>query len=484
MNKLFLIISFFIITQSAYAETNINIGTSGFQFLNIGVGARPVSLGEAFCAVGNDINTIYYNPAGLGNLLRPELSLSYNKWFLDIGEGSIGYVQPIYKIGVFGLNILYLGMGDEIARDKDTGEQTGTFTSYDAAIVLSYGKILTNEICVGSNIKIFQEKMEEEKASGICMDLGYLYKLPITGLTAGMNLQNIGPGIKFISDWVKLPFNIKMGLSYCSKIFLISFDLNKPIDDYLRVNLGAEYTLRDIFKIRLGYNTNNSFNQGITAGMGIKAAEWMIDYAFVPYGNLSNTHRVSVSAKFGKEENKEIKKTGMAEEIKPVVSKPAEPKSEKLKQEPEIQKITQPERHEEVKKETIFENKSEQVKPLEQNVMEEGKPVETVKINVNKGSFCTGVENKQPVNVGTEFNSNVGKVYFWTIIQGTEIPTTIRHVWYYKEKEMSNIELSVKFPNQRTWSYKTIMPQWIGEWKVRVVDSEGNLLKEVSFIIK
>src|SRR5512132_1463695 len=60
------------------------VGTSSGTFLGIGVGARAVGLGGSFVAVANDPSAIFWNPAGLASLQRPELLLSHVDWPADI----------------------------------------------------------------------------------------------------------------------------------------------------------------------------------------------------------------------------------------------------------------------------------------------------------------------------------------------------------------------------------------------------------------
>ncbi|MGQ9707961.1 MAG: hypothetical protein ACUVUR_03690, partial [bacterium] len=38
---------------------------TGFTFMKLGVGARPVAMGQAFTGVADDANALFYNPAGL-----------------------------------------------------------------------------------------------------------------------------------------------------------------------------------------------------------------------------------------------------------------------------------------------------------------------------------------------------------------------------------------------------------------------------------
>src|SRR5262249_41981427 len=59
-------------------------GTSSGTFLDIGVGARAVALGESYVAVANDPSTIYWNPAGLASLQRQEVQFSHADWPADI----------------------------------------------------------------------------------------------------------------------------------------------------------------------------------------------------------------------------------------------------------------------------------------------------------------------------------------------------------------------------------------------------------------
>jgi hypothetical protein len=96
---------------------------------------------------------------------------------------------------------------------------------------------------------------------------------------------------------------------------------------------------------------------------------------------------------------------------------------------------------------------------------------------------CTQVKDKEPVGPNTAFPVDIGKVYFYTVVNTTEEPTAIAHEWYYKNNKISEVKLAVLFPRTRTWSYKTIPPEMTGDWKVRVIDAKGNLLKEGFFKI-
>ena len=105
------------------------------------------------------------------------------------------------------------------------------------------------------------------------------------------------------------------------------------------------------------------------------------------------------------------------------------------------------------------------------------------KTQITETSFCESIDNLLPVKPNKEFKANIGKVYFWTNIYGTEKPTIIKHVWYYKNKKVAEVPLKVEYIRHRTWSSKIIEPVWAGDWTVEVIDKYGNLIQKFSFII-
>lgn len=96
---------------------------------------------------------------------------------------------------------------------------------------------------------------------------------------------------------------------------------------------------------------------------------------------------------------------------------------------------------------------------------------------------CTGITDKMPTGAATSFGADVGSLYCWCKITGGSGETTIKHVWSHDGKEMASIELAVKGASWRTNSQKKILPQWTGNWEVKIVDASGATLKSVSFTV-
>jgi len=106
--------------------------------------------------------------------------------------------------------------------------------------------------------------------------------------------QNLGS--KLGAD--PLPLTFKLGVAARLKHLTLALDIAKPQDNEIYYCLGAEWWLRNALALRAGYKTNQDAGEGITAGIGLKVGKMSLDYAYVPYGELGNTHRISWKMKF------------------------------------------------------------------------------------------------------------------------------------------------------------------------------------------
>jgi hypothetical protein len=103
-------------------------------------------------------------------------------------------------------------------------------------------------------------------------------------------------------------------------------------------------------------------------------------------------------------------------------------------------------------------------------------------IEVADATVCRNVQDRQPVEPGNAFPTDVGKVYCWSKIKDGQ-NTTIKHIYYYDNKEKAAVELEICSPLFRTYSSKIILPSWTGQWRVDIVDAQGNVLKSLDFTI-
>jgi len=332
-------------------------GTTSASFLKIAVGARNIALGETG-ATSEDVNSIYWNPAGLNSLKEKEISFTHTMWFETINYEHIAGVFPT-RYGNLGFGLNYLSMGDMDKYDNTGTKQNSKMSANDIALTFAYSrKNLIPSLNFGFNLKYLRSKLEEESASAIATDIGFQTETQNPKLKFGLVIQNIGTKMKFIKESFSLPTNVKFGAGYSllidSNPLNLLFDINFPNDNNPRLNFGAEYVIRNWRKVeifpRLGYGVyHKGFEDtsGITTGIGFKFENYTLDYAFVPYGELGNTHRISFSMKFGgkikedgkekmekvqevfiKEQPKETKLPQTVEESTPIVKPEEEPDKE------------------------------------------------------------------------------------------------------------------------------------------------------------
>jgi hypothetical protein len=291
-------------------------GSTAAAFLKIGVGGRNIGMGETG-SVSRDINSIYWNPAGLVNIQKKEVSLMHALWFEDISYEQVAYGMPT-KYGTFAVGLNYLWMTGIDKWDMYDQPLNESYRPYDAVGILGYARTIKG-IPVGMNLKYIYSKIDTEHASAVAVDIGGVYDdLSVLGkkMKIGLVVQNLGTKMKFIDEGDALPVNIKVGCSYDfiarkKEQFEAGVDVNIPVDNDVRVNLGTEY-MREIGKnmsaaIRAGYRTNTKglgAISGLTAGLGFQYYDYSIDYAWVPFygkgdfGNLGDTHRISLGLKF------------------------------------------------------------------------------------------------------------------------------------------------------------------------------------------
>jgi hypothetical protein len=109
---------------------------------------------------------------------------------------------------------------------------------------------------------------------------------------------------------------------------------------------------------------------------------------------------------------------------------------------------------------------------------------EEADIKVENVVICTSVEDRQPIGADSVFNADIGKLYCFTKLTSQTDTAEISHVWFFGDTQMAKVDLPIRAKAWRTWSSKRILLDWIGDWRIEVQDSEGNVLYEIFFVIK
>jgi len=292
-------------------QAQAKVGTTGAQFLELGVSARAMGMAESFVAVSDDLSAVYYNPAGLTSLWGKEVTATYIDMPADIGYGFAAIGLPLESIGgVLGIATYALSSGEMIERDYYDGEYLGSgrLFGYNAfSLGVSYGRYLTDRFSIGVTVKYIGEFVHDYTSNGWAADVGTSYDTGFRGFKIGMAVTNFGPDMKFIKNAYPLPINFRFGsciniVEQVDHKLTLAAEGSHPSDNLEKYNTGLEYTFMGRFVLRGGGRINYDVD-GFTLGGGFRQpygedGEIGVDYAFQEFGILTEVHRFSISFAF------------------------------------------------------------------------------------------------------------------------------------------------------------------------------------------
>lgn len=283
---------------------------TGFNFLRTNVGARPSAIAGAFVSINGDINSVYYNPAGISGLNSRVVSASYLNHVLDIQSGIISYGQPVKDIGVVGVGINYMDYGS-FDRTNKNGEKLGTFSASSLVLSSSLARELISGLKGGLTLKYIRSVIDDYSAQAVAFDVGLIYHPNFTeGLDIGIAALHIGQATSaFIDTKEDLPTKLVAGFSKQLAHLPLMFNANvyKYVDNDVEFLVGGEFTLAEGLFLRFGYNSIGADQQvggsydsiaGFSAGLGFSRNDYMIDYSFSSLGQVGGLNRISFSAAF------------------------------------------------------------------------------------------------------------------------------------------------------------------------------------------
>jgi len=279
-------------------------GATPFNFLFLDTNARPAAMGGAYTAIVRDADSLFYNPAGFADVENKAI-FTHNEYFQGAsqkyGAVALNNVKGLPQdIGMgFSFNTVSYGDIQRTTLSNPSGAGLSDFNARNWAISLGCGRQVKENLSLGIGLKYLYEKIDTYSASAVAADFGGIYSFKDLPFTVGIVIQNIGTKIKFQSERESLPLNLKLGLGYeFLDLGVLAIDLNKPKDGDSTIHFGAEYIIKEKAAIRLGFNGRNDSSSGITIGGGTLYQQFALDYAYIPFGDLGNAHRFSVSLKF------------------------------------------------------------------------------------------------------------------------------------------------------------------------------------------
>ncbi|WP_435262517.1 PorV/PorQ family protein [Tenacibaculum sp. nBUS_03] len=133
------------------------------EFLNIGVDAGALGMSKSVVASTNDVNSIYWNPAGLVAIEDYQGSLMHASYFAGIANYNFaGFAMPLDQKSALGIAIIRFGV-DDILNTTELIDSQGNidynrislFSAADYAFNIGYArKMILDGFQLGINAKI------------------------------------------------------------------------------------------------------------------------------------------------------------------------------------------------------------------------------------------------------------------------------------------------------------------------------------------
>ncbi len=314
-----LILGSLVLCHRAHSQT---VGTTTADILKINEGARPAAMGGAYTAMGDDIYSLDYNPAGLSYLKASQLVVMHLDSLAGIEYEYLSFGTAWGSSNVLAFNATYR---HEPPIDNNNGNPA-VYTD-DLLASLSYGFKLGNNFRAGLTGKYLKSDLAAYSATAVAFDLGIVLDHLPYGIRAGAAVQNLGTGMTFTPGGTgssngapseSLPLFLRFGLGTHqvidgNKDLNVGIEVFKPSDQDIKIGLGGEYwVFPQLFVIRGGYKIENlgtpygginastnkpfpgvsnafqDYTLGCTLTRRIDGDDFSIDIAYDP-GNFSTT---------------------------------------------------------------------------------------------------------------------------------------------------------------------------------------------------
>ena len=337
MKKLVFLLLFSIIGVNAQDSSKYSN-----EFLNIGVDAQAIGMSNAVVSSTSDVNSTYWNPAGLLQLKDKQISLMHSNYFANIATYNfVAYATPIDDESALGFSMIRFGVDDILDTTQlidDQGninfDRINLFSTADYAFLFSYARRLKfKNLNYGVNIKIIRRIIGDFSSSwGFGMDFGIQFKtsnnwnfgLMARDITTTYNswsineerlgdIQNAIEGqnqeipsgteitIPKLQLGVSKQLDIKNSYTLLAALdLMVKFEENNDIisTNFASINpaLGLEFGYLDLVFLRLGmgnfqnelqFDNSKELSFQPNFGIGFKYKSIEMDYAFTDIGNQS-----------------------------------------------------------------------------------------------------------------------------------------------------------------------------------------------------
>lgn len=274
-------------------------------------------MGEAYTAVSDDANAMFWNPAGMGMMKGFDISGMLMNLYGSVNYFSGAACFPVERKGrvYLGLAGCYLSAVDTV-RDEQ-GVNGDVFTIYDALGGVGLGWKVKSYLSMGASGKFVASKIYNYHAYSVLGDFGVKVN-PTKYLYFGAKIENFGTPRSFVEDFEFPPTTARGGLAllfpFQESHLLLASDLIWPIDDPPSLAVGGELKINikseqlggsSGIVIRAGYRSGYHLGTwgGTSFGLGYEyelspSIHITVDAVYFSYGYLGSSDRLSLGASF------------------------------------------------------------------------------------------------------------------------------------------------------------------------------------------
>lgn len=317
---------------------------AAFEFLTLANTARINALGGSLITVkDDDAGLAFQNPALLNPLMDKQISFNHSFYMANINHGYVGYAQHVKSINTtFHTGIQYADYGKFTTTDA-TGQAQGEFKAKDWSWTIGAGRMLSDKLSVGANLRMAGSRLESYNAFGMTVDLAAMYADTARRTNVTFVIRNAGFMLNNYDDKREpMPMDIQFGISHKVKYLPIRLSIiahqlqrlgiryDNPADRFQTNIFGqqeevgpgafgrftdnffrhfifnAELLLgkKETFRARIGYNHLRRGElsvkglrsiAGFSFGFGIRVAKIRFDYGWAGYHIAGGSHQLTLS---------------------------------------------------------------------------------------------------------------------------------------------------------------------------------------------
>jgi hypothetical protein len=233
----------------------------------------------AYAAGGNDGETVFFNPAGMLELVNPQLYFSHLAWWEGIAYDSVWGVQPWGEQGAAGAAVSYLNVPPFNSTDDPSIASDSASGLVGRA---GYAYKLNRSLAVGCMLNYLSMQLASEHSWGLSLDAGLKYFLFNGKVVLAAQAQNLGLLGAFESQADNLPMQFSAGIGYhvvreeWVKV-LVEGDARVALSDRATGSVGTEVWLWNMLALRGGVNNYSDTGDWLSLGLGVCWQQFHVD---------------------------------------------------------------------------------------------------------------------------------------------------------------------------------------------------------------